>query len=76
MSLTQETLEHFLVGMTIHEVTLYEKGGQLHLFVSEDPERWTNVSILTIKAQEADQLEIDIIGPSEEPIPELEAEPF
>jgi hypothetical protein len=76
MSLTQETLEHFLVGMTIHEVTLYEKDGQLHLFVSEDPERWTNVSILTIKAQEADHLEIDIIGPSEEPIPELEAEPF
>lgn len=71
MSLTQQTLEHLLIGLVVNQIVLFEDREHLHVMLSEKGD-YENTAILTVQATD-DGLVVDIVGPS---VPESSSGPI
>jgi len=60
--ISQESIQKFIEGMTIHNVVWYVNPSSIHLFISPDPLRGP-LSLLTITALDDGVLHIGLEGP-------------
>jgi len=61
--ISQESIERFVEGLTIHNIVWYVNPSGIHLFLSPDPLRYAPCTLLTIYALDDGTLSVGLQGP-------------